>query len=50
MPNPFILRGVSQAWSKEAGRTKRVLDLILFSDNMVVKARKKTDDENRLGQ
>jgi len=27
MPNPFILRGVSQAWSKEAGRTKRVLDL-----------------------
>ncbi len=27
MPNPFILRGVSQAWSKEAGRTMRVLDL-----------------------
>ncbi len=27
MPNPFILQGVSQAWSKEAGRTKRVLDL-----------------------
>ncbi len=27
MPNTFILRGVNQAWSKEVGRTKRVLDL-----------------------
>ncbi len=33
MPNPFILRGVSQAWSKEMGRTKRVLDLSCSAGN-----------------
>lgn len=27
MPNPFILRSVANAWSKEVGRVKKVLDL-----------------------